>query len=58
MRRALNNKEKATLKAIKDAGHAYEIVEMINWKKEPVYYANANGWCISLLNPGDLKKIL
>lgn len=51
MKRGLNAKEKATLKQIKDAGFAYEIVEMINYKGEPEYYANANGWCIALLSP-------
>ena len=59
MKRALNNKEKATLKALKDMGQTCEVVEIFNYKKELEYFANINplGWCVSLSSPPDLKTL-
>ena len=56
MKRGLNAKEKATLLSIKNAGYSYEVIEMFNYKGEPEYYANANGWCISLSYPGEWNE--
>ena len=59
MKRALNNKEKATLKALKEMGQSYELKEIINYKGELEWFANIHplGWCVSLNDPPDLKTL-